>query len=317
MNQLEINHISKNFISHGREVKALNNINININQGDFVALIGLNGAGKTTLLRILSGILLPDSGEVKICNTCYKDNENKIKRKIGVVMGGDHSLYGKLTAAENLEFFGSFYALKQKQINKKVIELLNLFGLTQKKDILVETFSKGMKQKLLIAKALLHEPEILILDEPCNGIDIVTNLEVKNLLKKLNREYSKTIILTTHNLYDAEDLCSRLCILKEGQIIAEGAFNEVYQSYFKNAIISMVLRDELSDESKENLIKEPNVIDVIKKEEMREYGIVIDKEYGIFNLNNILQYINIDNLISINEKKITLEFLLQYLVEKK
>ena len=237
MNQLEINHISKNFISHGREVKALNNINININQGDFVALIGLNGAGKTTLLRILSGILLPDSGEVKICNTCYKDNENKIKRKIGVVMGGDHSLYGKLTAAENLEFFGSFYALKQKQINKKVIELLNLFGLTQKKDILVETFSKGMKQKLLIAKALLHEPEILILDEPCNGIDIVTNLEVKNLLKKLNREYGKTIILTTHNLYDAEDLCSRLCILKEGQIIAEGAFNEVYQSYFKNAII--------------------------------------------------------------------------------
>ena len=232
-------------------------------------------------------------------------------------MGGDHSLYGKLTAAENLEFFGSFYALKQKQINKKVIELLNLFGLTQKKDILVETFSKGMKQKLLIAKALLHEPEILILDEPCNGIDIVTNLEVKNLLKKLNREYSKTIILSTHNLYDAEDLCSRLCILKEGQIIAEGAFNEVYQSYFKNAIISMVLRDELSDESKENLIKEPNVIDVIKKEEMREYDIVIDKEYGIFNLNNILQYINIDNLISINEKKITLEFLLQYLVEKK
>lgn len=312
MSILETSEITKSFGNNGKKIIALNNINLTIEQGDFLALIGLNGAGKTTLIRILSGILYPDHGSVSLFHKKYDKDEKYIKKRIGIVMGGGgHSLYGKLTGAENMEFFGSFYGLSKKEIRKQTDYLFQILDLSAKKDCLVETYSMGMKQKLLVAKSLLHNPELLIFDEPCNGIDIVTNFEIKKLLKELNAN-GKTIILTTHNLNDAEDLCNKVCILQKGQIITSGVLDDVYASYYTSINIELISKEKLSPSVLSQFNGNNSFIDVLNEENDGIYTYnFIFKPDAQNPIEFVLKKNGCSNILSIMEKKLSLELLIK------
>ena len=188
-------------------------------KGEIQGILGLNGSGKTTMVRLLSGILRQDSGDLRIFDHTYDRQESLIKKMLGVVVGGDRSLYYKLTAKENLYFFGRLYGIKKKELNTLIDRNLERVNLIHVKDDLVETYSRGMKQRLLIAKALISNPKLLILDEPTSGLDISSQFEVRSLIKELNIEKSLSVLLFTHNLSEADELCTKLNILHNGKLI--------------------------------------------------------------------------------------------------
>lgn len=214
-NIIKCDGINKSFF----ENKILSGFNFTMSEGDISGVLGLNGAGKTTLVRILSGILKQDEGEVEIFGLRYENNEKKIKSKIGVVLGGDRSLYYKLTAKENLVFFATLYDIDKKKIDSRAEYVLDRVGLTDKRDELVETFSKGMKQRLLIAKALMTEPKLLIMDEPTSGLDIAGQFQVRTLIKELNAVDGVSVLLFTHSLPEADEVCQKINILHKGKLI--------------------------------------------------------------------------------------------------
>jgi len=230
--------------------EALKGVSLEIREGELFGLLGPNGAGKTTLASILSGLLKPDSGDAYILGHHVEGESNHIKLLVGVVSGGqDRQLYHQLTAEENLEFFGHLYGLSGQKLKDRINELLKIVGLEGQKDNLVRRFSLGMRQKLAIAKALIHDPPVLILDEPTIGLDPNAALSVRTFIKEtLSREQGKTILLTTHYMYEADYLCDRIAIIDKGQIIAKGTPDELKKRVQDDTIIEMMVVGNITHE---------------------------------------------------------------------
>ncbi|SHF24181.1 ABC-2 type transport system ATP-binding protein [Marinitoga hydrogenitolerans DSM 16785] len=296
-------YIKKKWFKVVKRNDVLNNLDIKIKKGEIYGLLGLNGAGKTTLIRIITGILLPDKGSVELFGMRYDKYEKEIKSRLGVVMGGDRSLYWKLSAEENLEFFGTLYNIPKKKLRENIQMYLDYVGLDEHKKNLVETYSKGMKQRLLIAKSLISEPEILILDEPTVGLDIQVAFEYRKLLKKLNDELGLTILLTTHYLHEAEELCSRVGILKGGKIVEEGTID-----YLKNKNkMEEVIEFKLKSEMDYNLKKEISNLGIISKltaDNHFTYQVKINSMYREQIINLLISQ---SRLLYLEVKGITLE----------
>jgi ABC-type multidrug transport system ATPase subunit len=199
---------------HFNRFVALNNVNIHVKSGESFALLGPNGAGKTTLVRILSTLLKPSSGRALIDGVDIVLEPEEAKRRIGVVSHNPF-LYDELTAIENLEFFGKLY-----ECEAEIPPLLKQVNLEKRGRDLVGTFSRGMKQRLSIARAILHDPQVLILDEPTSGLDLSSRKNFYDLIGSLKRE-GKTLLLTTHYMEEASGLCSRGVVLNKGRIVSE------------------------------------------------------------------------------------------------
>jgi len=191
----------------------LDNVALEVKEGEAFALLGPNGAGKTTLVKILSTLLRPSSGTVKIAGFDIREEKEEVKKVIGVVSHNPF-LYNELTARENLEFFGELF-----DVRPRTEELLSKVALEDKSDMLVSNFSRGMKQRLAIARALVHNPRLLILDEPTSGLDITSRNRFYSLINSIRS--GKTIFLTTHYLEEAELLCSRCAVINKGKIVEE------------------------------------------------------------------------------------------------
>jgi len=202
-----------------KEVKAVDGVNFSINQGEVFGLLGPNGAGKTTILNILCTLLNPTSGTATVCNHDIKKDKDAVRRSIGIVFQ-DPSLDDQLTAGENLDLHGRLYHIPKKIRKQKMEELLELVELSDKKKVLVKTFSGGMKRRLEIARGLLHQPKVLFLDEPTLGLDPQTRRHIWEYIERLNRDTKVTIILTTHYMDEADTLCSRIAIIDQGRISA-------------------------------------------------------------------------------------------------
>ncbi len=202
---VELHRISKSF---GR-LEVLKGIDLEVHKGESFALLGKNGAGKTTLIKIIATLLKPDQGEIKISGIDCLEEPEKAREKIGMVSHHIY-LYEELTALENLEFFGSIYGVDK----DKIIEILKEVDLYERRHSLVGTFSRGMKQRLSIARALLHDPELLILDEPTTGLDIHFR---EWLLRKID-QLKATVILATHSLEEAK-ICTRFGVLHNGKLL--------------------------------------------------------------------------------------------------
>jgi len=198
---------------------SLNNVSLNINEGQIFGLLGPNGAGKTTLISMLCGLVKPTSGHFTIDGLDYQHHSSKIKKIIGVVPQ-EYALYPTLTARENLLYFGSMYGLKGSDLKDKVIETLDLLGLLKFADKQVQTFSGGMKRRVNLIAGILHNPKVLFLDEPTVGVDVHSKKAIIDYLKVLNQN-GTTIIYTSHHLAEAEDFCSQIAILDQGQIYAQ------------------------------------------------------------------------------------------------
>jgi len=220
MKAVELNNVIKKF----GNFKALDGITLSIEKGESVALLGPNGAGKTTIVKLISGLLKPTSGEVKVFGKVpWKNYE--VRRMMGIVSHNTF-LYDDLTAYENLQFYCRLYDADESKID----ELLEFFGLKSRKHDLVRNFSRGMKQRLSIARAILHDPPLLILDEPTSGLDIEGQRELVEYIAKVGRE--KTIIFTTHNVKEAEEICNKVAIICNGKLVhigdIKGDLKEVY-----------------------------------------------------------------------------------------
>lgn len=239
--------------TYGTQV-ALNGISFDIADGEFYGLLGPNGAGKTTTISIISTILEQDSGNITINNMDLSANKMACKKIIGVVPQ-EIALYDKLTAQENLEFWGSLYNVEKSLLKKRISETLELLGLADRRNDKVKTYSGGMKRRINIASALLHEPKILFMDEPTVGIDPQSRNLIFEVVEKLHKK-GMTIVYTTHYMEEAERFCDRIGIIDKGEIIVQGTLKELRDfSEMKESIIVRYANtgSEIENKIQENL----------------------------------------------------------------
>lgn len=201
-----------------RAIEALRGVTFTVRSGELFGLVGPNGAGKTTLIRILSTLLLPTEGKATVLGFDVASDAKQIRRHIGILFGGERGLYGRVSAWQNLRYFANLYALPTALSSRRIPQVLALVGLEDRAGDRVDTFSRGMKQRLHIARCLLHEPEVLFLDEPTIGLDPTGAREIRELVAKL-RSLGHTILLTTHYMHEADILCDRVGIITRGQLV--------------------------------------------------------------------------------------------------
>jgi ABC-2 type transport system ATP-binding protein len=218
LNDIEVDSVTKRF----EDVVAVDDLSISVAKGELFGLLGPNGAGKSTLTKMISGMLNPTSGTIKVGNYSVQDESMKVKEILGVVPQ-DIVLYDYLNAKENLAFYGRLYGLSGRKLRDRINELLEFTQLDEKAvKRHVSTYSGGMKRRVNIAAALLHEPQVILLDEPTAGLDPQNKHALWEIIQSLNRE-GKTIVLTTHIMEEAEELCKRVAIMDHGKIIALGS----------------------------------------------------------------------------------------------
>ncbi|GAF20858.1 LOW QUALITY PROTEIN: ABC transporter, ATP-binding protein [Bacillus sp. JCM 19047] len=234
---IEAEQLTKSFGS----VHAVNGIGLYLKKGESVGLLGPNGAGSSTLIEMLSSLSKPTKGKIFFNGKSIHSQLKSFRGKIGVVPQ-DIALYGELTARENLQFFGKAYKLKGGALTERVNELLDLVELEERKNHQVKTFSGGMKRRLNLAVALIHQPEFLILDEPTVGIDPHSRRHLLDLIRKLQQEEGKTILYTSHYMEEVEFLCDRIYIMDRGSIIASGTKNELKQILSVERTYELIVR---------------------------------------------------------------------------
>lgn len=210
-----------------RIVHAVQGISLEIPRGKITGVLGINGAGKTTTIRMLSSIIKPSSGTLYMNGVDAVKNHLWVKERINVISGGERNLYWRLTAVENLKYFGSLYGLSGDTLKERIAVLLKLVGLEDAADTPVERYSKGMKQRLQIARGLINDPDYIFLDEPTLGLDIVIAGEIRKVVADLARKENKGVLLTTHYISEAEELCDYIYVLDKGEVIAQGTKREL------------------------------------------------------------------------------------------
>jgi len=216
MDAIRIENLTKNFNSF----VAVDRVSFSVPSGELFGLLGPNGAGKTTILNMLSTLLYPTSGYAEVAGFDVSKNKDNVRRNIGIVFQ-EPALENKLTGRENLDFHAMMYGINKEERRKRITQVLDLVELTDKRNVLVEKYSGGMKRRLEIARGLMHRPKVLFLDEPTLGLDTQTRRHIWDYIKKLNKEAGVTIILTTHYMEEADYLCDRIAIIDHGKIVAQ------------------------------------------------------------------------------------------------
>jgi len=212
-------------------VKALNSVSFEVREGEVFGLLGPNGAGKTTLIRILIGLIRPTSGNASVFGMdCVKESHD-IRKRVSL-LPQEASCYETLTARENIVYYGGLHGtMSNEQIEKRTDELVELIGLKERQNDVTKDFSGGMKRKVLVARALVMDPDLIFLDEPTTGIDVLGARVIRNLVKKLSKDLKKTVILTTHDLTEVEELCDRVGIMVGGKLAAIGKPEELEDKF--------------------------------------------------------------------------------------
>jgi ABC-2 type transport system ATP-binding protein len=215
---IEVRNLVKTFNSRGRKITAVNDISFDVFKGEIFGMIGPNGAGKSTTFSILTTLIKPTSGSIKVAGFDVEKQDDKIRPLIGIVPQ-KLSLYPLLTARENLELMGNLYNIPKKEMEEKIDYYLNLVDLKDSADRFIGGFSGGMKQRLSVIAAVLHDPEILFWDEPSTGLDPQTRNVIWKLARRFNGE-GKTLIFTTHYMEEADNLCDRVAVMDLGKLVA-------------------------------------------------------------------------------------------------
>lgn len=201
-----------------KDIVALDEIDLTVAAGELFGLLGPNGAGKTTLTKILATILLPTSGTVRVLGMDVVAQEKKLRHRLGILFGGERGLYWRLTGRQNIQYFADLYRVPPAEVKSRLPEVLELVGLSDRADERVEGYSRGMKQRLHVARCLIHDPDILLLDEPTLGLDPVAAREIRGIIRGLN-DQGKTVFLTSHYMFEIDALCERVAVLNKGKIL--------------------------------------------------------------------------------------------------
>lgn len=292
----------KNLVKKYGKFTAVDNLNLHINKGSIYGFVGPNGAGKTTTMKIIAGLLSATSGSVMINGEEVVKNPRLLREKIGY-MPDFFGVYDNLKVTEYMDFYAGTYYIPYKERKDIIDNLLEIVDLTDKKDSYVDSLSRGMKQRLCLARSLVHDPELLILDEPASGLDPRARVEMKEVLKQL-REMGKTIIISSHILPELAEMCTEIGIIDRGKLSAEGTVNHIMQQLTKKRIINVK-----PFENNEKLIKllseKPFISEIIENTDDVEFAFDgDDKELSLLLKNIITEDIPI---ISFKEKEGNLE----------
>jgi ABC-2 type transport system ATP-binding protein len=214
------------FRRRGVDVQAVAGVSFEVADGELFGLLGPNGAGKTTTIKMLITLLIPTSGSASVLGYDVVREAREVRKRIGYVFGGDRGLYERLSALDNLRYFAELYAVPPAEQKRRIAELLDLVGLAGREKERVEGYSRGMRQRLHIARGLLHDPPVVFLDEPTIGVDPVGARELRRTIAGLT-EAGKTVLLTTHYMFEADDLCDRMAVIAKGEIVAEGTAQDL------------------------------------------------------------------------------------------
>ncbi len=231
----------KGLFRERQEVQAVRDISLQIEKGKIVGLLGINGAGKTTTIKMLTTLLSPTGGRYFLDDIDAVKHPVEIKKRINMIAGGERMIYWRLTTYENLWYYGQIYNVSNNILKERIDTLLKLVGLENKRDVPVETFSKGMKQRLQIARGLINDPQYLFLDEPTIGLDAVVSKELRSHIKYLAKEQNKGILITSHYMGEIEELCDYIYIMSDGVLIKKGTVKELTAETFnrKNYVLRL------------------------------------------------------------------------------
>jgi ABC-2 type transport system ATP-binding protein len=265
------------------ELYALNRLNLTLQQGDVYGFIGPNGAGKTTTMRILATLLNPSWGEATVCGYSIYTGSKEIRRVIGY-MPDFFGVYDDMKVVEYLEFFASAYRIKGAARRKICEEVLELVDLTYKRDALVTSLSRGMTQRLGLARTLLHDPQVLLLDEPASGLDPRARIEMRALLKEL-RNMGKTILVSSHILPELADICNKIGIIEQGVLLVNGEVSEVMKQVRTDIVLNVAVADRLSDaagmlenQPEVESVQDKNGVLIVKLNEgVNQYGFLANR----------------------------------------
>lgn len=240
MDVIEARNLKKSF----GPVIAVDNVSLCVKKGEIFGFLGQNGAGKTTTIRMLTGVLIPDAGTVRICGTDIQKEPLEAKMHMGVIPENG-TVYADLTAEKNILWTAKCYGMDQKSREEKAQEILIRLGLEDRKDDLVRMFSKGMRQRISIACAIVHSPPVLFLDEPTTGLDVLSRRLVIDTVRHMN-ENGSTVLITTHNIEEANTLCSRISVIHKGKIIGTGSPEKIRKEYDTSGYLEVSFAQNIS-----------------------------------------------------------------------
>lgn len=286
--------------SSKRTRRALSEVNVTVGRGKIVAVLGPNGAGKTTLSRIVSTLLVPTAGSVKVCDVDAVTNPSNARALLSVVFGGDSGLYEKLTATENLKVWAGLQDMPRKSSKAKAEKLLRDLGIYEHRDRLVREFSRGMKQRLHLARGLLTEPKLLVLDEPTVGLDPTASAGLRQIITD-SKKNGCGILLTTHDLGEAELLADEVIIIESGKVIRSGSTEQIIDSQGYLRILDIEM-DERALPALINIVRPRNNLDII----YRKTGVSI-KARSKNQMENVLKKLLELDISDISIRRPTLE----------
>ena len=280
-----------------KTIKAVKDISFEVEKGEIIAFIGPNGAGKSTTIKMLTGILYPNSGSIKVLDIDSKMERKKLAYQIGTVFGQKEQLWTHLTPYDNFKFFGAIYDIPENRVESKIEELKTLFELDEFINTPVRNLSLGQRIRCEIVASLIHEPKILFLDEPTIGLDPVVKENIRILIKRMNKEYKTTIFLTSHDVGDIEKLCKRVIIINNGEIVLDDSMENLKYNYLNKKIVEVKMREKVN-------LDDQDGITILKD---KGYNLKIEVDTTKRNVTDAIKLLNPDNIIDINISNVPLE----------
>ena len=278
-------------------IKAVKNISFSVEKGEMIAFIGPNGAGKSTSIKMMTGILYPNKGEIDVLGLDPRKNRKKLAYEIGCVFGQKEQLWMHLTPYDNFKFFGAIYDIPNSRVEKKIRELSDLFELEEFINTPVRNLSLGQRIRCEIVASLIHEPKVLFLDEPTIGLDPVVKENIRVLIKRMNKEYKTTVVLTSHDVSDIEKLCKRVIIINKGQVVLDDTMENLKYHYLNKKIIDVKMKEKIN-------LDEVDGINILKD---KDYNLKLEVDLKKKSISDAIKLLNPDSIIDINISNVPLE----------
>jgi len=280
-----------------KDKKAVNNIDFSVEKGEVLAFIGPNGAGKSTTIKMLTGILFPTSGEVSVMGISPQKQRKELAYKIGTVFGQKEQLWIHLTPYDNFKFFGAIYDIPESVVEKRIEEYKNIFELDAFMNTPVRGLSLGQRMICEIVASLIHEPEILFLDEPTIGLDPVVKEKIRVFIKRLNKEKKTTIFLTSHDVGDIEKLCKRVIIVNDGEIVLDDSMENLKYHYLNKKIVEAKMNTKIN-------LDDVDGITILKD---KDYNLKLEVDLTKKSISDAIKLLDPDKIIDINISNTPLE----------
>jgi len=302
MKVIEVNNLRKEFTSKKRVIKpngkksllkkekvvknAVDGISFSVEEGEALAFIGPNGAGKSTTIKMLTGILYPTSGEVSVLGLNPTTDRIKLSYQLGTVFGQKEQLWIHLSPYENFKFFGSIYDIKKQELDKRIEELATTFDIKGFMYQPVKSLSLGQRMKCEMVASLLHNPKMLFFDEPTIGLDPIAKETLRKLIKKINRELGTTILFTSHDVGDIEEVCKRVIIINDGKIVLDDTMRNLKYHYLNKKIVEVNLKKNIKIPEKDG-VKVIKAKDTLYKIEVDMNKTTMDELLGLFKADDL------------------------------